>query len=71
MQHELDNVAVAQCAIGTLEVTGLPAIRFLTQGGRSHDFCFPTIADLARLGETITRHAAQLAAIADAAARPN
>ena len=67
------DVAVVQCTVGTLEVTGpnIPAFRLRVQSGQEHDFCLSSIADLALLGEMFTRHAARLAAIAATADRPH
>jgi hypothetical protein len=65
------DAVIVRCEVGTVEQTGLPAMRLRAQSGREHDFCFSSISELERLGELITRHAARLGAIAAAAGRPH
>jgi hypothetical protein len=45
-----------------MEIVDVPAISFRVLTDRQHDFCFSSIADLARLSKTITHHAAGLVA---------
>jgi hypothetical protein len=65
------DAVIVRCEVGTLEQTGLPAMRLRSQSGREHDFCFSSISDLAELGDLITRHAARLTASAADAAKPH
>ena len=65
------DMQVVRADVGTLEMSGFPAIRLRMQSGRELDVGFGSIEDLSRLGDAITRHAERLADIAAAAERPN
>lgn len=67
------DVAVVRCQIGTTELAGprMPAIRILVESGAEHEFLFSSFQDLARLGDSLARHAERLAAIAAEPTRLN